>query len=41
MTEEMVAEASALGLRVIEIDGKQGIGEVCGCVALSLGLSGN
>lgn len=38
-TEEMVADASALGLRVIEVDGTQGIAELCARVAQSLGLS--
>lgn len=37
-TEQIVGEASALGLRVIEVDGAQGIDEVCECVARSLGL---
>ena len=41
MTEEMIAEATALGLRVIEIDGKQGLDKACTRVASLLGLSGN
>ncbi len=37
-TEEVVAEATALRLRVIEVDGALGIDEVTKCVAQCLGL---
>lgn len=38
-TEAVVAEAAALGLHVIEVDGALGIAEVSACVAQRLGLS--
>jgi 2-phosphoglycerate kinase len=39
-TEEIAREATALRLRVIEVDGRLGIDEMIRCVADSMGLSG-